>query len=181
MFPGWNEPVNCENASFREEGLRRWRGGKANATKVKMSVANKVLVYRWYEEVWNKKREDVIDEMLSPDIVSFGLTDNPVEAVIGTEAFKKYWRKMIRIFPDIQVAVESTIAEDDRVVARCSVHGTHLGEGLGVPPTGKKIHVTGVRISTFKDGKVIEAWNHFDYLAVYRQLGLLPKTTRLET
>ncbi len=145
-----------------------------------MSLANKVLVYRWYEEVWNKKREEVIDEMLSADVISYGLTDDPMEAVKGTEAFKKYWRAMIRIFPDIQVAVESTIAEEDRVVARCSVQATHLGMGLGIPPTGKKIHVTGVRIATYKDSKVVEAWNNFDYLAVYRQLELLPQTARVE-
>ena len=145
-----------------------------------MSLANKVLVYRWYEEVWNKKREEVIDEMLSADIISYGLSDDPMEAVKGTDAFKKYWRAMIRTFPDIQVSVESTIAEDDRVVARCSVRGTHLGPGLGIPPTGKKIQVTGVRIATFKDSKVVEAWNNFDYLAVYRQLGLLPRSARVE-
>ena len=141
-----------------------------------MSVANKVLVYRWYEEVWNKKRESAIDEMLSPDVVLYGLTDSPTEALIGTEAFKKYWREMIIIFPDLQAAVESTIAEDDRVAARCSLRATHTGEGMGVKPTGRKIHVTGVRISTFREGKVIEAWNCFDFLLVYRQLGLFPKT-----
>ena len=146
-----------------------------------MSVANKVLVYRWYEEVWNKKREDVIDEMLSPDIVSYGLTDNPTESVRGTAAFKKYWRSLIEIFPDIHVAVESTIAEDDKVVARCSVRGTHLGHGLGIPPTGKKVHVTGVRIAVFQDGRVIEAWNNFDYLTVFKQLGILPTKSLLQT
>lgn len=145
-----------------------------------MSVANKVLVYRWYEEVWNKKREDVIDEMLSPEIISYGSTDDPLQAVKGTEAFKKYWRGMVEVFPDIQVAVESTIAEDEKVVARCAVRATHLGKGLGIPPTGKRIHVTGVRIAVFKDGKLIEAWNNFDYLAVYRQLGLLPPSARVE-
>ncbi len=140
-----------------------------------MSVANKVLVYRWYEEVWNKKRESAIDEMLSPDVVLYGLTDNPTEALVGTAGFKKYWEQMIGIFPDLQVAVESTISEDDRVAARCSLRATHTGVGLGVAPTGKKVHITGIRICTFRDAKVVEAWNNFDILAVYRQLGLFPK------
>ena len=116
-----------------------------------MSVANKVLVYRWYEEVWNKKRESAIDEMLAADVILYGLTENPTEALRGTEGFKKYWREMVTIFPDIQVAVESTIAEDDRVAARCSLRATHTGPGLGVVPTGKKIHITGVRICAFRD------------------------------
>ena len=141
-----------------------------------MSVANKVLVYRWYEEVWNKKRESAIDEMLSADVVLYGLTDSPTEALRGTEAFKNYWREMISIFPNLQVAVESTIAEDERVAARFSLRATHTGTGLGVPATGKKIHVSGVRICTFHDGKVVEAWNSFDILSVYRQLGLFPQT-----
>jgi predicted ester cyclase len=140
-----------------------------------MSVANKVLVYRWYEEVWNKKREGAIDEMLSPEVILYGLTDSPTEALRGTDGFKKYWREMIGVFPDVQVAVESTIAEEDKVAARCSLRATHTGEGLGVKPTGRKIHITGVRICTFREGKVIEAWNNFDFLLVYRQLGLFPK------
>ena len=139
-----------------------------------MSVANKVLVYRWYEEVWNKKKESAIDEMLSPDVILYGLSDNPTEALRGPEAFKIYWREMIGIFPDMQVAVESTIAEDDKVSARCGLRATHTGEGLGVKPTGKRIHITGVRICTFREGKVIEAWNNFVFLAAYRQLGLIP-------
>jgi steroid delta-isomerase-like uncharacterized protein len=139
-----------------------------------MSVANKVLVYRWYEEVWNRKREEAIDEMLSPDVQLYGLTENPTEALRGTEAFKNYWRMMIGVFPDVQIAVESTIAEEDKVAARCSMRATHTGAGLGFAVTGKKIHVTGVRIAVFKDGKTIEAWNNFDTLSIYRQLGLFP-------
>lgn len=139
-----------------------------------MSVANKVLVYRWYEEVWNKKRENAIDEMLSPDVTLYGLTDNPTEALKGPDAFRKYWREMISVFPDVHVAVESTIGEEDKVAARCSLRATHTGEGFGLKPTGKRIHITGMRICTFRDTRVIEAWNNFDILAVYRQLGFFP-------
>ena len=139
-----------------------------------MSVANKVLVYRWYEEVWNKKRESAIDEMLSPEVVLYGLSDNPTESWRGTRGFKQYWRQMITLFPDIHVSVESTIAEDDKVAARCSLRATHTGKGLDLAPTGKRIHISGVRICTFQDGIVTEAWNNFDILSVYRQLGLLP-------
>jgi len=140
-----------------------------------MSVANKVLVYRWYEEVWNRKRESAIDELLSPDVRMYGLTGNPTEALVGIQAFKKYWRAMISVLPDLQIAVESTIAEEDKVVARCSLRATHTGAGLGFEPTGKKIHITGVRIAVFQDGKTIEAWNNFDTLGMYRQLGLFPE------
>jgi steroid delta-isomerase-like uncharacterized protein len=140
-----------------------------------MSVSNKVLVYRWYEEVWNKKNEAVIDELLPPDALLYGLTDSPTEALKGPEPFKQYWRQMISAFPDIRVAVECTIAEDDKVAARCSVHGTHKGEGLGFPPTNKKFHATGVTIAVFKEGKLVEAWNNFDFMMIHRQLGLLAR------
>lgn len=139
-----------------------------------MSVANKVLVYRWYEEVWNKKRESAIDEMLTPDVVLYGLTDSPTEAVRGCDAFRKYWRELIAAFPDLHVSVESTIAEDDKVAARCSLRATHTGTGMGVAPTGKRVHISGVRICTFRDSMVTEAWNNFDTLSLYRQLGILP-------
>jgi len=140
-----------------------------------MSVANKVLIYRWYEEVWNKQNERVLDEMLSAEVVLYGLADSPTEFLKGPEQFKKYWRAMLSVFPDVRIAVESTIAEDEKVVARCSLRATHQGDGLGFPATQQKVHITGVTIAVFKEGKVVEAWNNFDYLTVYRQLGAFPR------
>lgn len=138
-----------------------------------MSVGNKTLMHRWFEEVWNKKNPNAVDELLAPGALLYGLGDSPMQPVKGPEEFKVFWKRFVEAFPDIQVAVESTISEGDKVAARCSVRGTHSGNGLGVPPTGKRINITGVAIAGFKDGQVVEGWNNFDFFALYQQLDLL--------
>ena len=138
-----------------------------------MSVGNKALAYRWYEEVWNKKRADLIHELLGPDSLVYGLTRSATHPLRGPDEFKTFWLPLITALPDIHIAVESTVGEQDRVAARCSVRATHSGEGLGVSPTGRKITLTGMSFATFKDGGVLESWNNFDFLSLYRQLDLV--------
>src|SRR5687767_14155832 len=100
-----------------------------------MLTANKVLIHRWFEEVWNRKRRDAIFEMMHSEAIIFGLAESPTKPLKGPEAFIPFWEAFTGAFPDIHVAVESTVAEQDKVVARCSVRGRHTGAGLGMPPT----------------------------------------------
>lgn len=138
-----------------------------------MGVSNKVLIFRWFEEVWNKKNEPIIDELLDPQALIYGLTDDPTRAIRGPAEFRPFWKMFITAFPDLQIAVESTIAEDDKVVARCAVRGTHTGDGLGFPATGKKVGMNGIVIATIRNGKLIEGWNSFDFMTLYSQLGII--------
>lgn len=137
-----------------------------------MSTANKVLVYRWFEEVWNQKREPAIFEMLHPDAAIFGLGEAPTQAIRGPMEFIPFWRRFITAIPNLTVAVESTVAEDEKVVARCSVRGKHTGEGFG-PPTSKLVAFTGMCLVHVKDGKLFEGWNNFDFFMLYQQLGIV--------
>jgi steroid delta-isomerase-like uncharacterized protein len=138
-----------------------------------MDVANKVLIFRWFEEVWNRKNDAVIDELLDPQALIYGLTDDPTRALRGPDEFRPFWRVFITAFPDLQIAVESTISEDDKVVARCAVRGTHTGEGLGFPPTGRRVHMNGIVIATIRNGKLVEGWNTFDFMSLYSQLSVM--------
>ena len=140
-----------------------------------MPTANKVLIYRWFEEVWNKKRREVIFEMLHPECSIYGLGDNPAVPLQGPEAFVPFWEGFVEAFPNLNIAVESTMAEDDKVMARCSARGKHTGSGLGVPATERGISISGLCLVQMKEGKFHECWNSFDFLALYRQLGLLPQ------
>ena len=142
-----------------------------------MDVAKKVLMHRWFEEVWNKKNEAVIDELLAADALIYGLGNDPTRAIRGPDEFRPFWKAFTSAFPDLQIAVESTISEDDKVVARCAVRGTHMGDGLGFPATGKRVHMNGIVIATIRDGKLIEGWNSFDFLMLYSQLGLMKVPT----
>src|SRR5687767_1233580 len=94
-------------------------------------MAEVEFIHRWFEEVWNNKREDAVDEMLAEDGVGYGLGP---ETVMGRENFKAFHRKFVSAYPDLHVTVEDTIVEGDKIAARCRVTGTHCGEGIGVTP-----------------------------------------------
>ncbi len=73
-------------------------------------------------------------------------------------------------FPDLHVTVEDVFGEDDRVVARCTVRGTHQGHGIGIAPTNAAVCYGGMCILRFEEGRIVEAWNSFDLHTLYQQI-----------
>ena len=138
-----------------------------------MSTENKALIQRWFEEVWNKGRAEAIDEMFAVDGIANGLADENGEPLRGPDNFKAFFYKFRDAFPDINVVVEDTIAEGDKVAVRCSVRATHQGAGLGFAPTQKPVEFTGIAIVRVKDGQIVEAWNNFDFMSLYQQIGAI--------
>lgn len=136
-----------------------------------MEIANKRLVLRWFTEVWNERFPNAIDEMFHPNGVVHA-HDDPRWDVKGREGLKAGAQKFMEAFPDMRIEVEQMVAEDDRVAARCRLNATHLGEGLGVAPTGKKVSITGAAIFRMEDGMLVEAWNNFDIPGLFQQIGV---------
>jgi len=139
-------------------------------------MAYETFLHRWFEEVWNKGREEAIDEMFAENGVANGLTDENGNTIIGPEMFKPFFRKFREAFPDIHVTVEQTVSEGNKITGLCRVTGTHNGQGIGVKPTHKHIDFRGIAIVRIEDGKVVEAWNQFDFMSMYQQLGALNLT-----
>jgi predicted ester cyclase len=131
------------------------------------------FMHRWFEEVWNQGREEAIDEMFAEDGIANGLNDAEGNPARNVEEFKAFHRTFRKAFPNLKVTVEDTICEGDKIAARCTVKAIHDGEGLGVEPTNLPIGFTGVTIVRLKDGKIVEAWNEFDFMKMYQQLGAL--------
>jgi steroid delta-isomerase-like uncharacterized protein len=131
------------------------------------------FIHRWFEEVWNKKREDAIDEMFAADGVAHGLADAEGHAIRGPEGFKTLHRAFLSAYPDLKITVEDTVIEGDKIAARCTVTGSHEGHGIGVPPTNQPVEFTGMTIVRVKDGKIAEAWNEFNFMKMYEQIGAL--------
>jgi steroid delta-isomerase-like uncharacterized protein len=129
------------------------------------------LIHRWFEEVWNKGRAEAIDEMFACDGVAHGLTDESGNELCGPEGFKPFFENFRKAFPDLQVKVEDTVIEGDKIAARCTVRGTHGGDSLGIAATNRPVEFTGMTIVRVKDGKIAEAWNNFDFMAMFQQLG----------
>ena len=136
-------------------------------------MSHKQLITRWFEEVWNKKRESAVDEMLAPKVLIYGI---PGDVIKTPAEFKIFRKSLLGAFPDLHVAVDETIEEGDRVVARCTVTGTHTGTGMGAP-TNKAISFTGTCIAQVHEGKMVGGWNHFDFLRLYDQIGLVKMLT----
>src|SRR5215471_1079526 len=138
-----------------------------------MRTEPKDLVHRWFDEVWNQGREETIDELFGEDGVALGLGvgDTPVH---GPAGFKVFWRNMRAALPDVQIIVEDTVVEGDKVVVRVVLEGTHGGEGLGVAPTGRRVKIAGIVLVQFAEGKIVRGWNSWDQLGLLQQLGAIP-------
>ena len=138
-----------------------------------MSEENTALIRRWFEEVWNKGREEAIDELFAAEGIAHGLADEAGNALRGPQDFKPFFRKFRSAFPEIEVVVEDTVAEGDKVAARCVVRGKHQSDSLGFAATGQSTEFTGITIVRIENGKIVEAWNNFDFMTMYKQLGAL--------
>lgn len=138
-----------------------------------MSEANKQLIQRWFEEVWNKGRADAIEEMIADDCVIHGLGDATGQPVTGPSEFKSFHATFREAFPDITVSVDDTVAEGDKVAARCSVYGKHTGDSLGFKASQAPVEFTGMVIVRVREGRIAEAWNNFDFMRMYKQIGVI--------
>jgi predicted ester cyclase len=81
---------------------------------------------------------------------------------------------LLRGLPDVHVTVEELIAEGDKVVNRNTVTGTHQGEYMGLPPTGKSITYNEIFIFRFANGRIAEMWGVVDVFSQMKQLGVIP-------
>jgi predicted ester cyclase len=127
---------------------------------------NRAMLGRAYEEVFNGKNLAVLDEQIAPDAVDHSFPD-----LSGVDAFKIPIGGLLAAFPDLQVTPEFIVADGDMVMALATFTGTHQGEFLGVPPTGKQITWSHVDINRIQDGKVVEAWHIGSREAILQALG----------
>jgi len=128
--------------------------------------ANKALVRRYYEELWNRRDPAVADELFAPGFRLFP------DALPGPEGVKRFYTRLLTAFPDLWVRVDDLIAaEGNKVVARFALGGTHRGEFLGIPATGKPMAIEEITVWRIADGTIAERWTAVDALDVVQQLG----------
>ena len=133
---------------------------------------NKQIAIRNFEEIWHKGNLAFIDEATTPDGISHFV---PPGMPPGNEGFKQFVRIYRAAFPDVRFVFDDTIAEGDRVAIRWTATATHTGNLFGIPPTGKRVVVTGITINRYDaDGKTVESWADFDALGMMQQLGVIP-------
>lgn len=135
-----------------------------------MSDENKKIARKLMEEGWNKGREEVVDELMSPqchfhDPVFPSLTS-------GAENYKQHIRTCRNAFPDLKFTIEDEIAERNEVVLHWKLYGTHRGTFLGMQPTNRSATISGTTIDRIEKGKIVEHWADWNVLGLIEQLGL---------
>ncbi len=137
-----------------------------------MSINNKVIVRRLYEEVWNKRRLELVDEIISP---SHALHDPNVSgSAVGPEAYKRQVTRFITAFPDLRFTFEEIVGEKEKLAVAWTISGTHKGEFMGVPATNKKVSVDGITINHIVNAKIMDSYISWDALGMMQQLGVVP-------
>ena len=142
-----------------------------------MSVeANKRVVRRHYDQLFNERRLDLAGELTSPDYLEHGiapLAERVGDRVDPVEGLKETVRWLTAAFPDLRIGVDELIAEGDKVVSYITMRGTHLGEFQGIPPTGRSFDVKAMHLFRVADGKCVEHWAVRDDLRMLQQLGAI--------
>ena len=125
-----------------------------------MPNRNSTLTYRWFQEVWNNGRKEAIDELLDVNGVIHGIEGINVP---GPEGFKVFYDSFRQQFPKIHVEVEDAVSEDGYETSRCTVTATNANN--------QTVNFSGMTFIRVKNNKIVEAWNNFDFLSMYQQLG----------
>jgi predicted ester cyclase len=133
---------------------------------------NKALVRRFVDEVQSKGNTDLIYEICSPEFVNHSA---PPDLPADREGIKILTTMFKGAFPDSYFSVEDMIAKGDKVVTRKTFHGTHEGEFMGIPPSGRHVTVSVIDVVRISEGRVVEHWSVGDNLGMMQQLGVMPQ------
>jgi steroid delta-isomerase-like uncharacterized protein len=136
-----------------------------------MSEENKASYRLMSEEVWNQGQLDRAGEFFAPDVLIHSAQPGTPPGIAGVTATVTMMRTA---FPDLKISNESMIAEGDLLTARWVARGTHRGELLGAPPTGKQVEFGGISIVRMSGGKIAEIWGQSDLLSLMQQIGAIP-------
>lgn len=136
-----------------------------------MSVeANKALIVRLWEKLYGTGDVSIVDEIVADDYLNHNLL--PGEGP-GADGVKHFVLSLRSAFPDLHFTVERMVATDDMVVTRWLATGTHQGDFLGAPATGRRMSTSGMTMHRIENGIIVEGWNNWDSLNLLSQIGVL--------
>jgi len=135
--------------------------------------SHKSLVRRFYDEALNARRVEVIDELALADYAEHDPLPGQRDGLVGL----KERVSMLTSGLASTYTLHDVIAEGDRVVVRWTNAGTHSGEFLGIPPTGRSFDFAGIDVYRIENGRMAEHWHVVDQLTMLQQLGLVPAPT----
>ena len=134
-----------------------------------MSLEENKQLIRRYQEIYNSNNLDELGEVMSFDVLTPKIMPNMPSGLDGAKAVHQ---KTLIGMPDWHTEIQDLVAENDKVVARVLMTGTHTGDFYGIPATGKHVEFTGVFIVRIADGKIVEHWGEEDSYGLLLQLGM---------
>lgn len=139
-----------------------------------MELENIAVVRRWFDDVWNHRREQTIDDVMTAE--SFCVADG--RTLTGPDEFKEQmYAPMLAAFPDLHVDIDDVLAHGEQVVVHWRAAGTHSGDGVGIPPTGRTVLFRGVTWLYTRDGKFVKGQQYSNIPEVLRSLAPPPPGT----
>ena len=133
------------------------------------SAADHAAMLNGYVAALNRGDESYLDEYFGPGYVYHG-----PDGDLDVDGFRALHHSLLNAFPGGTMTAEDILVAGDKVTTRWRFHGTHSGNFQGMAPTGREVTLTGIIISRFQDGKVVEEWEQIDRLSMMQQLGALP-------
>ncbi len=140
-----------------------------------MSKQDNLTTMQRLGEAVNSGNLDAFHEVFAPSVID---RDPASDQSPGPEGFIHFFTGFRAAFPDLNVSVEQLVADDDNVAIAYTITGTHQGDFLGVPATGRRIKARGMQIARFENGLIVERWGSSDQLGILQQIGVDPITTR---
>jgi predicted ester cyclase len=130
------------------------------------------LMQRWFDQVWNAKNADALDELLAPDCRAHGIESGKI--LVGPGEFREFHAGFCGAFPDLKFTVDDFLQDGNKTAVRFSATGTYAGGLPGDGLVGNEVSLTGQSICHWKDGQIVEGWNNYDELQVLVQIGAVP-------
>jgi len=124
-------------------------------------------------QAWNSHDMERVLTFYSPDYV--GSDVGHADLLRGHASLRAILEMYWRAFPDLRLAVTSTVVQDSRVAVVWVAEGTHQGPIMNIPPTGRKVEVRGVSVIDVKDGLIVRGQYIWDLAGMLRNMGLLPE------
>lgn len=129
-------------------------------------MSNKKLVQNYAERIWRHRDLNAIDEVIAEDIE----IHSPLNITQGREQMREIIEKWHAAFPDLVVTWEDILEDGDKVIARWSAEGTHMGGFFDTSPTHREVGYSGVTTYQIKDGKIVKYWALVDMHTLLKQL-----------
>ena len=136
---------------------------------------SKAILREHFEQIWNNKDASGIERFIAPNYRGF----DGAELISGIEGYKQHFVTITTAFPDLRITIEVILEGDGRAAARWFVEATHTGPLGEIPPTGKRVRMTGIAIIRTSNRQIVEEHANSDALGLLKQIGVIPESAKV--